>query len=715
MFTKNSITVLNRRYLAKNEKGEVTETIEEMFRRVARNLSIADLKYNKEEENRKTTEEEFYQVMYYLDFLPNSPTLMNAGRRLQQLSACFVLPVEDSLEDIFDKVKMTAMIHKSGGGTGFSFSRLRPKGDVVGSTGGISSGPTSFILAFDAATDVVKQGGTRRGANMGILNINHPDILDFITLKRDERKLQNFNISVGVDEEFIRKVSNNEEYDLINPRNGETTGRLNAREVFNLITQCAWETGDPGMVFLDRMNKDHPNRHLGEIESCNPCGEQPLLPYESCNLGSINLKNMVDGEQINWDRLNRICETAVHMLDNVIDMNRYPIPEIEEMTKRTRRIGVGVMGLADMLVKMRIRYDSDEGINTVKGLMGFIKDSVHIASAKLTETRGCYPEWERSTYQYLMRNTAPVTIAPTGTISIIAGVSSGVEPLYALAYTRTVMDNDILVEANEELETTLLQTLKEEELKEMLRRIAETGSIQNVDGIPQEIKDIFRVSHDISPEWHIKMQAAVQGYTDNAVSKTINLPHSATVEDVRNAYLLAHESGCKGITIFRDGSKSKQVLSTTETRVGSPDVKRAPVLYGGTHRIQTGHGTLYATINSDEKGNIVEAFLNLGKSESCVKAFTEAIGRLVSTSLSSGVPVETIARQLEGISCSHTVWNNGSQILSVPDALGKELLKILNNTAVPLLNGELCPECGNTLIHVEGCVTCTTCGFSDCK
>jgi len=455
--TENAKVVLLRRYLSKDREGNVLEDADGMMRRVANNLSQADLNYGATEAERQATEDAFYDVMRRLEFLPNSPTLMNAGRELQQLSACFVLPVEDSLDSIFSKVKDTALIHKSGGGTGFSFSRLRPEGDVVGSTGGIASGPVSFINAFDAATDVVKQGGTRRGANMGILNVNHPDIIKFIKSKEDGKHLTNFNISVAITEDFMEQVKNNQEYDLINPHGGKVVGRLNAKDVFDQMVQMAWQTGDPGIVFLDRINRGNPNPQLGEIESTNPCGEQPLLPYESCNLGSINLARMVhydhDDVAIDWERLVQVVRTAVHLLDNVIDMNHYPIAEIAEMSRTTRRIGVGVMGWSDLLVELGIRYDSEDALELAEEVMRRIQEESYRSSSELANSRGPFPAWEGSVYNQpgnvqRMRNSAPVTIAPTGTISIIAGTSSGIEPLFALSYVRNVMDNTRLGDTN---------------------------------------------------------------------------------------------------------------------------------------------------------------------------------------------------------------------------------------------------------------------------
>ena len=568
----NAQVVIQRRYLSKDKTGRILEDTPGMFERVACNLSLADLKYGATEEERATTQERFTRAMMSLEVLPNSPTLMNAGRELQQLSACFVLPVDDSLDDIFDGVKRTALIHKSGGGTGFAFSRLRPEGAAVGSTGGVASGPVSFIRAFDTATDVVKQGGTRRGANMGILHVTHPDIMKFIRCKEDGVNLQNFNISVAVTDDFMTRANSGEMYDLRDPTDGRITGSLNAQEVFDQMVRMAWLTGDPGLVFIDQINRGNPNPQLGTIESTNPCGEQPLLPYESCNLASINLGRMTTFKnglaELDEEKLDETVAMTVHMLDNVIDMNSYPLPEIEAMTKSTRRIGLGVMGLADMLIQMGIRYDSEEALGVTRAVMSRIRTLTHKASSQMALRRDPFPEWESSIYGPTlgdgtpMRNSAPTTIAPTGTISIIANASSGIEPLFALAYQRNVMDNTRLVEANPTLDA--VATHQGFHSPELMAQIAEHGTLQDLD-VPQWVKDIFRTSHEIEPEWHVRMQAAAQEHVDNAVSKTINFPTSATLADVAKAYRMAYELGCKGITVYRDGSKENQVLSTGGT------------------------------------------------------------------------------------------------------------------------------------------------------
>ena len=562
--SENAKAVLKRRYQAKDSNGQVIETTGEMFQRVASALSQPELNYGKDESGRAVVQAIFSSTMSLLDFLPNSPTLMNAGRKLGQLSACFVLPIEDDLDSIFSRVKDAAMIHKSGGGTGFSFSRLRPTGDVVGSTGGIASGPVSFIRAFDTATDVVKQGGTRRGANMAILDVTHPDIVEFIQSKKDKQNLSNFNISVAVTEAFMEKVEASLYFDLINPRNGRHVRTNNARDTFELITRMAWETGDPGIVFIDRINADNPNPHLGAIESTNPCGEQPLQPYESCNLGSVNLANMLkhtdEGSVVDWEKLSYTVRTGIHMLDNVVDCNQYPLPEIDEMSRKTRRVGLGVMGLADMMVMLGIQYDSESALTFTDWVLGFVHKEAHLASNALAAKRGNYPAWDGSIYSphTPMRNSAPTTIAPTGTISIIAGASSGIEPLFALSYVRNVMDGTKLLEVNPYFEAVARQ--EGFYSTALMEQVAETGTLAYTD-VPQWVKNVFRTSHDISPEWHIRLQAMAQKHTDNSVSKTINFPASATVEDVEDAYKLAYKLGCKGITVYRDGSKEEQVLS----------------------------------------------------------------------------------------------------------------------------------------------------------
>jgi len=779
--SSNALVVLKKRYLAKNEKGEIIETPEELFWRVARSIAKADALYGKSKSEIAKTEAKFYSLMARGYFLPNSPTLMNAGRSLGQLSACFVLPVEDSMDGIFNAVKCAALIHKSGGGTGFSFSRLRPKGDIVGSTSGVASGPVSFMMVFDTATEVIKQGGRRRGANMGILRVDHPDIEEFITCKEDNNRLTNFNISVAITDEFMSAVESDSFYSLVNPRTGEKVKELRAREIFDRIVESAWSNGEPGIVFIDRLNRSNPTPHLGQIESTNPCGEQPLLPYESCNLGSINLAKMClrvgDKWQVDYDKLRVVVWDAVHFLDNVIDVNKYPLPEIERMTLMNRKIGLGIMGWADMLIQLGIPYDSEEAEKLALEVMGFIQAESEKASAFLARERGNFTSykgsiWDRPETPY-MRNATTTTIAPTGSISIIAGCSSGIEPIFAVAFVRRVLDGTTLLEVNEHFE----RIAKERGFysEELMRKIAESGSIRDLPEVPEDVKRLFVTAHDISPEWHVRIQAAFQRHVDNAVSKTINFRNSATVEDVQKAYLLAYSLGCKGITVYRDGSREQQVLNLAAKVTGKGSVvdgelssrvheesiiphtcgieprPRPEVTQGVTVRINTGCGKLYVTINEDEYG-ICEVFAQMGKAGGCAYSQIEATGRLISLALRSGVKVESIIKQLMGIRCPSPAWQNGNTVLSCSDAIARalreyvegktkqklEIKEIATRSASSISQDDnpaerrtigddlfqiyrtaseqmgACPECGGAVEHEGGCIVCRSCGFSRC-
>lgn len=557
------LLVLQKRYLRKDGHGRCIESPGEMFRRVAHNVARADALYGIDP---AVAEEAFYEMMASLEFLPNSPTLMNAGRELQQLAACFVLPVEDSIEHIFEMVKYSAIIHQSGGGTGFSFSRLRPKSDIVSTSGGPASGPVSFIRIFNEATEVINQGGFRRGANMAVLHVQHPDILEFISCKSRQGVLTNFNISVGVTDAFMRAVERDEEYELINPRTGKVVKRLRAREVFDKLVEEAWKTGEPGILFLDTINAANPTPQVGVIEGTNPCGEQPLLPYESCVLGSINLSRMLrNGEKpgIDWDRLREVIRQGVHFLDNVIDVNRYPLSQIEEITRGNRKIGLGIMGFADLLIKLGIPYNSEEALGMAEELMRFFSNEANVASIELAEQRGVFPNFPGSVYDRpggpRYRNASRTTIAPTGTISIIAGCSSGIEPIFAFSFGRRILGETFIPEVHDFfIETAHREGFYSDKLME---EISKEGSIQSIPYIPERIKRVFVTARDISAEWHVRMQAAFQKYTDNAVSKTINFSSNTSKEDVERTYMLAYRSGCKGITVYRDRSRISQALA----------------------------------------------------------------------------------------------------------------------------------------------------------
>ncbi|HUT68892.1 MAG TPA: vitamin B12-dependent ribonucleotide reductase, partial [Dehalococcoidales bacterium] len=609
----------------------------------------------------------------------------------------------------------------------------RPEKDRVGSTGGVASGPVSFIKAFDTATDVIKQGGTRRGANMGILNIDHPDILKFITAKEDMTALTNFNISVALTADFMETVKAEADYELVNPHTKEVTGKLNAKEVFDKIVDMAWRTGDPGIVFIDRINENNPTPLLGKIESTNPCGEQPLLPYESCNLASINLSKMVlkkGGKyEIDYPKLARTVRTGVRFLDDVIDVNKFPLPQIEEMTKKTRKIGLGIMGFADMLVMLGVPYDSEEALRVAADIMRFINDEALQASVELAGERGVLPAFKGSIYDVpegpRVRNATRTTIAPTGTLSMIAGCSSGIEPLFALSYTKTVLDGTPFVEVNPYFEEAARNGGFYSE--ELMRKLAEGAHLGDIKDVPEEIKRVFVTAHEITPEWHVKMQAAFQRSTDNAVSKTINFPHEATREDVARAYMLAYEEGLKGMTIYRDRSRDSQVLTTgkkdkkVEESVTRTPRKRPAETKGTITKVNTGCGTLYISVAYDDQG-ICEVFSNLGKAGGCASAQLEAICRLISLALRSGVDVAQVVKQLRGIRCPSISWEQGKSILSCADAIASVLEKHIGGDARPKLEdyglaknmAGQCPECSNMLIYQEGCYHCPACGYTKC-
>jgi ribonucleoside-diphosphate reductase alpha chain len=748
--TDNALTVLKKRYFRKGKDGITIEDWNGMITRVAVNISNGN----------KKKEKTFFDLLDSGYFLPNSPTLMNAGHDLQQLSACFVLPLEDSMESIFESIKNAALIHKSGGGTGFSFSKLREADARVRSTNGVSSGPISFLKVFNSATDAVKQGGTRRGANMAILNVDHPQILEFITCKENTQELTNFNLSVGITEEFMKAVYKDSEYDLISPHTKKVVNKLKARDVFDLIIKMSHKNGEPGIIFLDRINKHNPTPQIGEIESTNPCGEQPLLPNEACNLGSLNLAEMVTNKNFDWKILKKSTRDAVDFLDNVIDMSKFPLPEIDKMVKSNRKIGLGVMGWADLLFILKIPYNSNEAINLAGQVMEFVDYHSKVRSIELSEEKGAFKNFKGSIYETKklirdnlkmdwkelndviaakgIRNATTTTIAPTGTISMICNTSGGVEPQFSLVYVKNVMDGNKLLYVNPHFE----KAIKDAGIysKKLMEKVAKEGSVAHIKDIPEDIKNIFVTSHDISPKWHIRMQAAFQKYVDNAVSKTINFTEEATKDDIKMAYELAYELGCKGVTVYRDGSRENQVLNVGK-EVKKPKTmnsnrvaprKRPELTTGVTQRIETGCGHLYITINSDEKGPC-EIFTQMGKVGGCASAQLEAIARLTSLLLRSNVKVSSIVRQLKGIRCPSPMWNNGELVTSCADGIAKSLEGFLKFDKDTLKNIDkinkktsekpkakstslmkICPDCGSTVEHSEGCLKCNSCGWSKC-
>ncbi|HET9275067.1 MAG TPA: vitamin B12-dependent ribonucleotide reductase [Gemmatimonadales bacterium] len=833
----NAMTVLEKRYLVRDETGKPVETAAELFWRVATTIAEPDRRYGASEGAVEALAEAFFEVMASRRFMPNSPTLMNAGRPLGQLSACFVLPVDDALSNgrsgIYDTLTSMALVHQSGGGTGFSFSKLRPKNDIVRSTMGVASGPVSFMSLFDASTDVVKQGGTRRGANMGILRVDHPDILDFIACKDDTSKITNFNISVAVTDAFMEALEQDAEYDLLHPNTRKKAGRLRARDVWEKIIRGAWKTGEPGVFFIDRANHYNPVPYLGSYEATNPCGEQPLLPYDVCNLGSINLAEFVRDGDIDWAALRRSVHLCTHFLENVIDANSYPLPQITDLANRIRRIGLGVMGLADVFVRMGIPYDSDEAVELGRRIQRFVDEEAKVESERLAGIRDPFPEWERSIWgpdatcardaagrrirpMRKLRNCNVTTVAPTGTISIISGCSSGIEPLFAVAFMRN-QAGVLMPDVNEDF----VRIAREEGWysEDLMRRIAEAGHIR-FPGVPTRWQRVFVTANEIAPEWHVRMQAAFQESNDSAISKTVNFANEATEEDVAVIYRLAYQLGCKGVTVYRDGSRDMQVLSTGSTarkvqeeaaRSGRAEARddlstivtaelpaataiqafavreqgadlagelaelraetdrlrrlvvdlesenlqrrqkrsRPELLKGTVRRVDTPLGTLYVTITEDDRGQPFEVFMSLGKAGGAIMADVEAMGRLISLALRSGIPIREIHRQLRGISSDRVIGLGPSKVMSVPDAVGIALERWMQDKqgiqqellpgagaspapaeAVPTvvtLGGEqmvlggmqqtlvgACPDCGSQLEFAEGCMKCHVCGFSEC-
>ncbi|MBM3907100.1 MAG: vitamin B12-dependent ribonucleotide reductase [Gemmatimonadetes bacterium] len=815
----NARTVLEKRYLVKDKSGKPVETPEDMFWRVATVVADADRRYGASDQAVYTTAVAFYELMTQRRFEPNSPTLMNAGRPLGQLSACFVLPVADALSNgrdgIYDTLTSMALIHQSGGGTGFSFSRLRPSGSMVRSTTGVASGPVSFMKLYDSSTEAVKQGGTRRGANMGILRVDHPDILEFIACKEDLTQVVNFNISVGVTRKFMEALKDDTEYELVHPSSGQVTGTLAAREVWDKMILGAWRTGEPGVFFIDEANRYNPVPHLGAYEATNPCGEQPLLPYDVCNLGSVNVGHYAQHGSMNWDAFRADIRLATHFLDNIIDVNKYPLPAIDALSKRIRRIGLGVMGFADALIKLGIRYDSPEGVEFGRRVMEFLDVEGKAQSEEMARQRGAFPEWAQSIWgpddtcardetgqrirpMQLLRNCNVTTVAPTGTISIIAGCSSGLEPLFAVAFMRN-QAGVMMPDVNEDFVAIARQGGWYSD--ELMERIARTGTINHPE-VPVKVREVFRTANEIPAEWHIRMQAAFQEHCDSAISKTTNFAHTATVDDVRTIYELAYELNCKGVTVYRDGSRDGQVLSTGATADAAAKRKgengaetgellelkehlsevetenerlkkmlfdaeaenlnrrmkrgRPGKLRGTTIRKETPLGVMFVNITEDDKGQPFEVFLNLGKAGGSAMADAEALGRMLSLALRSGIPLMEIHKQLRGISSDRVVGLGPNKVMSMPDAVGQALYEWWKDkegvqqdlltthvapqaaapapmVAVPVLvsrgdtqeqlertardTGEFigsCPDCGSQLEFAEGCVKCHTCGFSEC-
>ena len=736
--SKTAEQVLHARYLLKDQTGKVIETPEEMFRRVAHHVARADAVFDTVPEV-SMTEEWFCEAMCGLDFLPNSPTLMNAGTDVGQLAACFVLPLGDSLEDIFETAKRAALVFKSGGGVGLSFSRLRPRGDAVHSTGGVASGPVSFMRIFDTGADVVKQGGRRRGAMMGALRVDHPDILEFIRCKREPGRLESFNTSVAVTDAFMAALAGDREYALVNPRTGWPAGSLRAAEVFDEIVRCARATGEPGVLFIDRMNAANPTPDLGAYETTNPCGETQLLPYESCNLASINLANMVAEGRIDEERLARAACLATHFLDNVVEVSRQPLPEIAEVTHRNRKIGLGVMGFAEMLIRLGVPYDSERALETADFVMREIDRESGWESCRLADERGVFPGYEGSAFSPggpRVRNATRLAIAPTGTLSIIAGVTGGIEPVFAVGLRRSnILDGSEFFELHPLFE----ETARREGFytDALARKVAGATSIHGFEEIPEHVRRLFRTAHDVSPEWHVRMQAAFQAHVDNSVSKTVNLPADATEDDVRRVFLLAYELRCKGVTVYRDGSRDGQPLSSGATAepVARKPRPRPDVLPGRTRKLRTGCGSIFVTITTDEGGRPLELFAKHGKAGVCSQAQCEAIGRLASLALRSDVDPRQIEKQLAGITCHAPFGFGPDKVLSCADAIARAVRLELEDegpgarlpvragvartqtgtgTTPPVLRTGACPECGAALTREGHCASCRSCGYTQC-
>jgi ribonucleoside-diphosphate reductase alpha chain len=816
--SENARIVLARRYLKKDERGRPTEQPEQMFWRVAHVIAEEDAKYGASEGAVEALAREFFRLMTQRYFEPNSPTLMNAGRPLGQLSACFVLPVGDAISNgrdgIYDTLKAMALVHQSGGGTGFGFSRLRPAGDFVRSTMGVASGPVSFMKLYDASTEVVKQGGTRRGANMGILRVDHPDIREFITCKLDVTQVTNFNISVAVTDAFMDAVKAGTTYELVSPRNGEVVGQEDALEIFDLIVHGAWATGEPGVFFIDRANEHNPVPHLGSYEATNPCGEQPLLPYDVCNLGSVNVGLFVrEGaaadatwhEKIDWDEFRQVVHLATHFLDNVIDANNYPLGEITALAQRIRRVGLGVMGYADLLVRTGVPYNSEAAIEVARAVMRFVDEESKRASERLAELRGAFPEWEQSIWgpdetcarnaagerirpMRKLRNCNVTTVAPTGTISIFADCSGGIEPLFAVAFMRN-QAGVLMPDVNKDFVS--LATAQGWYSDALMKQIAEEGHI-HFDEVPAAVQRTFVTAHDVTPEWHIRTQAAFQAFVDSAISKTCNFGREATEQQVRDIYVMAFDLGCKGVTVYRDGSRPQQVLSTGKTAKEGGRVEaqatadleaeladarerihrlehaleerqsalveeqasnqrrrikrqRPSVLRGTTRRMPSPLGDLYVTVNEDESGRAFEVFATLGKAGGAAMADAEAIGRLISLALRSGIAFSDVIKQLRGISCDRAVGFGPNKVLSMPDAIAQALAQHEMekdgvqqelpipavavgpaSAAAPAQGGYdlgydpgatfigTCPDCKADLQYMEGCMKCLACGYSEC-